>query len=320
MPTIALDRISEHHFISSWLDASNDKGKLLIVDLGMNAGEFAREMLRRYHHSRVVAVEANPRLASAVEQRPTLHCYNYAIGPENGPVSFGIDPDDSTVSSLNETGGSQTNIVVEGIHFADFVEKTHLENEVIDLLKIDIEGSELELFEQTPACFFTNVRQIAVEFHAFSNPDHLPRITKILARMRALDFHCVDFTTNFQDVLMVNKRPGLNQFRRIQMMEITLSKYVRGVKRKLARIGSRMTRLLKPIFLPIEIGAMTPALISIWRFNYYEPESETPYLRKTVLGTAARDAEIARFTQRDGGDELRISALLGRRSCPDPFP
>src|SRR5665647_198982 len=186
MPTIALDRISEHHFISSWLDASNDKGKLLIVDLGMNAGEFAREMLQRYHHSRVVAVEANPHLASAIEHRPNLHCYNYAIGPENGPVSFGIDRDNSTASSLNETGGNRTNIVVEGIHFADFVEKTHIDNEVIDLLKIDIEGSELELFEQTPACFFTNVRQIAVEFHAFSNPDHLPRITKIIARMRGL--------------------------------------------------------------------------------------------------------------------------------------
>ena len=67
-------------------------------------------------------------------------------------------------------------------------------------------------------------------------------------------------------------------------------------------------------------GGMTPGLISIWRLNYYEPESEKPYLRKTVLGTAARDAEIARFARHDGGDELRISALLNVRSCPDPFP
>jgi FkbM family methyltransferase len=236
MPTIVLDRISEHHFISSWLTASNDEGKLLVVDLGMNAGDFAHEMLRRYSKSRVVAVEANPQLTSAIKPRPNLLCYNYAITSGNGPVRFGINLFDSTASSLKATGAGCANVVVEGIRFSDFMRKACIERELIDLLKIDIEGCELELFEQTSAQCFANVRQICVEFHAFSNPEHLPRITKIIARMESLGFHCVDFTTNFQDVLMVNKRLGLGRFGPIEMRKISLARYVRGAKRKLTKL------------------------------------------------------------------------------------
>jgi FkbM family methyltransferase len=236
MLTIALDRFNEHHFISSWLSASNDKGKLLIVDLGMNVGEFSREMLRRYSKSCVVAVEANPYLASAIERRSDLHCYNYAIAPENGPVTFGIDPANSIANRINATGSNKENVIVEGIRFADFMQKARIDSEFIDLLKIDIEGSELELFEQTPAHFFANVRQICVEFHAFSNPEHLPRIAKSIARMESLDFHCIDFTTNFQDVLMVNKRLGLSRLGAVEMMKMFLMKYVRGAKRKFAKL------------------------------------------------------------------------------------
>jgi FkbM family methyltransferase len=226
MVSIAIDRVSEHHFISSWLRAGNDAGKLLVVDLGMNAGEFSREMLRRYSKSRVVAVEANPRLASAAESRSNLDCYNYAIAPANGPVTFGIDPDDSTASSLHAMGGNSEKVVVEGIRFFDFMQRARIEDEVIDL----------ELFEQAPARCFANVRQICVEFHAFIDPKHLPRIAKIIARMESLGFHCIDFTTNYQDVLMVNKRLGLSRLGPIEMMKMSLTKYVRGAKRKFAKL------------------------------------------------------------------------------------
>ncbi len=59
---------------------------------------------------------------------------------------------------------------------------------------------------------------------------------------------------------------------------------------------------------------MTSGLIGIWRLHYYEPEAEEPYLSKTRLGIAARDAEIVRFARHDGGDEMKISALLNLRS------
>jgi FkbM family methyltransferase len=236
MSAITMDRVSEHHFIGSWLEAGNDKGKLLVVDLGMNEGNFSREMLARYGKARVVAAEANPNLATIIPPPRGLHCHNFAIAPENGPVSFGIDPDNSTASSLNATGSNLKHVAVEGITFADFIRKTGIENDIVDLLKIDIEGAEIELFEQTPAHFLVNVRQICVEFHAFLHPEHLPRIAKIIAKMEALDFHCIDFTTNFQDVLMVNKRLALSRIGPVEIMKISLAKYVRGAKRKLAKL------------------------------------------------------------------------------------
>ena len=236
MSRITLDRVNDHHFISSWLEAGNDKGHVLIVDLGMNAGDFTGEMLQRYNKSRIIAVEANPQLASAMPPRTNLHCYNYAIAPENGPVTFGIDLENSTASALNATGDNSQKVVVEGIRFADFIQTARIENELIDLLKIDIEGAELELFEQTPSNFFTNIRQICVEFHVFLDPKQLPRVAKIIARMESFGFHCIDFTTNFQDVLMVNSRIGLSPLNPIEIMKMTLNKYLRGAKRKLAKL------------------------------------------------------------------------------------
>jgi FkbM family methyltransferase len=236
MLPIVIDRVSEHHFVSSWLKAANQHGKLLVVDLGMNAGEFSREIMRRYPTARVVAVEANPDLALAVRNSENLRCYNYAIASENGPVTFGIDRINSTASSLDLSNDHSETVTVEGIQFSDLLRRAEIDNEVIDILKIDIEGSELELFEQAADRILSSVRQISVEFHAFINPDHKPRISKILRRMTSLHFHCIDFTTNFQDVLMINKSLGLSRLNQYETAKLNVTKYARGLRRYTQRI------------------------------------------------------------------------------------
>jgi FkbM family methyltransferase len=236
MLPIVIDRVSEHHFISSWLKAGNEHGRPLVVDLGVNAGEFSREIMRRYPNTRVVAVEANPDLAFASRHSANLRCYNYAIASENGPVTFGIDRVNSTASSLDLTSDHSETVTVEGVKFSELLQRAEIDGEVIDMLKIDIEGSELELFERTADRVLSNVRQISVEFHAFINPDHEPRIAKILRRMTSLNFVCIDFTTNFQDVLMVNKSLGLSRLNQYAMAKLSLIKYARGLERKLAKV------------------------------------------------------------------------------------
>jgi hypothetical protein len=115
------------------------------------------------------------------------------------------------------------------------LQRAEIDGEVIDILKIDIEGSELELFERTADRVLLNMRQISIEFHAFLNPDHKPRIAKILQRMTSLNFHCIDFTTNFQDVLMINKSLGLSRVDQFNRTKLVLLKYTRGLKRILSR-------------------------------------------------------------------------------------
>jgi FkbM family methyltransferase len=235
MLPIEIDRISDHHFINSWLKAANTYGRLLVVDLGMNAGDFSREIIRRYPNARVVAVEANPDLALAGRHSANLRCYNCAIAPENGPVTFGVDRINSTASSLDLSGDHSETVTVEGVQFSELLQRAEIDGEVIDILKIDIEGSELELFERTADRVLLNMRQISIEFHAFLNPDHKPRIAKILQRMTSLNFHCIDFTTNFQDVLMINKSLGLSRVDQFNRTKLVLLKYTRGLKRILSR-------------------------------------------------------------------------------------
>lgn len=69
MRHIVLDRVAEHFFIGSWLEADTT-----IVDLGMNVGDFAYAVQRKYN-CRIVGVEANPALARKIRSSDRLTCF-----------------------------------------------------------------------------------------------------------------------------------------------------------------------------------------------------------------------------------------------------
>jgi hypothetical protein len=88
--------------------------------------------------------------------------------------------------------------------------------ENLDLHKLDIEGAEFDLIEQTPDDVWLRVSQITVEFH-----DFLPRFAgrglfkRARTRLEKLGFLCclMSFRTH-GDVLFLNQRRlklGMNQ-------------------------------------------------------------------------------------------------------------
>src|SRR4051812_3139009 len=101
---LALARIYEHTFIESLLSPRS-----VVIDLGMNKGNFAYEIQRRYG-CKVIGVEPNPALWSRIKQSERLRCYNYAITNEVGNVDFYIDENDSESSSLFPNNGNKVNV------------------------------------------------------------------------------------------------------------------------------------------------------------------------------------------------------------------
>jgi FkbM family methyltransferase len=223
---VIVERVRGHTLIGDWIGPASR-----VVDLGMNEGRFAAEMRARYG-CRVTGVEANPTLAARLRGNPDLQCFNLAIAPGRGDIDFFIDPDNSEASGLARGNASGARAVrVPGMPLGDFLRDQAIAE--VDLLKIDIEGAEIELLAETDPAVFAQVRQICVEFHIFLFPDHAPRVAAVLERLRGLSFFAIDFSRNWEDTLLVNQ--NLAPLSEIDKLSLLASKYRAGFGRMLRR-------------------------------------------------------------------------------------
>ena len=230
---LTVDRIRGHSFISDLIP----EGDGLIVDLGMNRGQFSSETQRRFG-CKVIGVEANPSLVQAIEPSERLRPLNYAVGDAAGEVSFYIDPLNSEASSLTPGPGARM-VSVPCISLPDLLRAEDIRK--IDLLKIDIEGAEIGLLRSTPAATLLLARQISVEFHAFLHPRSRPAIRSVLARLRGIGFIAIDFSRTYEDVLLINRHATrLSTWARASLL---VQKYKLGIRRKL---GSRLRAIPRP--------------------------------------------------------------------------
>lgn len=196
LPSVA--RFCQHTFIDSLLDANS-----VVVDLGANRGDFSGQTVNRWGCT-VYAVEPVPALFAQIEEHPKIKKFNYAISSTNQIVSLNLLPN-RCASTYRLFEESETAVVsVRGVTLETFL--TQNDVRVIDLLKIDIEGSELELFLALDPARFEQIGQITVEFHDFLFPAMRLTVEAVKRHIGARGFYCIPFSRDNTDVLFVNKR------------------------------------------------------------------------------------------------------------------
>jgi FkbM family methyltransferase len=202
-----IDRISQHAFLSRPLSSSST-----VIDLGGNQGEFCIPVAEKYG-CRVVVVEPVPELASKLAGRsPRITVLPVAAGAVDGVTSFNYDlARDKTGSAMDlEIVGSELpqesrrTIQVRVLSLESIVKKANAE--VIDLLKVDIEGLELDMLLAADASLLRRCKQITVEFHDYWYPQLRSRTEETKTRLRQLGFHMIRFTPNNKDVLFINEQ------------------------------------------------------------------------------------------------------------------
>jgi FkbM family methyltransferase len=199
LATGLIDQIREHTVLGRELGRDST-----VVDLGMNDGRFAREIHRKYG-CRVIGVEPNPQLAADFPPSDAIVCRNLAISPVAGTVKFQI-ADDNEASRIipdDMPADGETVVDVSSVPLRTFLAENGVAQ--VDLLKIDIEGAELPLFEGDDFESLRKVRQISVEFHTFLDPGQRPRVKQTIAKMKKSGFYCIDFSATWKDVLFVNQ-------------------------------------------------------------------------------------------------------------------
>lgn len=150
--------VSDHTFYSKKLYPSS-----IVLDLGANLGYFSKYITSKYQCQAFV-VEASPELFAQIDDTPLIHKYNYAVAGNDGFVTFyessNILAGNIVSPKSNSTGNT---FDVKSRTFASLLAEIGIKE--IDLLKIDIEGAEIELFDNINDQDLNCIKQLTIEFH-----------------------------------------------------------------------------------------------------------------------------------------------------------
>jgi FkbM family methyltransferase len=168
----------------------------IVVDLGANIGLTSLYYATLFPSAKVICVEPEPNnfdlLKTNCEQNG-LHwtCLQQAIGGSSGKAMLSRHYYANQHSVLSGTTNDKDAIEVEMIKMDDLIREQKIDT--IDLLKVDIEGAEYDLFAHCSA-WILKVKLIIVEIHPT-----LVDYNGVIKSITKHGFHYVKASSLFQD-------------------------------------------------------------------------------------------------------------------------
>jgi len=152
-----------------------------IIDIGANVGLFTQWALDRFgKDSSILAFEPNP---IAIQAFKKIHSHNEniflieaAVADKEGDIYLGIDPNNSTTSSIYK---KENQISIKAVTLADSMKQHGWLS--ADLLKIDIEGCEYDVINAMTEFPF---KHLLIEFH-----DNVGQLDKVLQKLKNEGYH-----------------------------------------------------------------------------------------------------------------------------------
>ncbi|HKI02157.1 MAG TPA: FkbM family methyltransferase [Thermoanaerobaculia bacterium] len=200
-----LASIHGHHLFAPGLASSS-----VVIDAGAHVGEFSREMVERFG-CLCYALEPVPELFGRIPEHPRVRRFPLALGGSDGEVVLHLsgNPQANSVhAAIAEGFGSRGTVVASLTSLERFLERIGVAEP--DLLKLDIEGSEIAVLESASDGTLRRIGQITVEFHDFLDGfrDGAP-IAALKRRLERAGFLCVVASRpggDHSDTLFINRR------------------------------------------------------------------------------------------------------------------
>lgn len=161
-----------------------------VLDIGANVGLFTEWCLDRFgNDTKILAFEPNK---DAIEAFKVLHkgkenveLIEAAVSSSNDPMILKIDPNNSLISSKEVRGGNfSESYEVPSVKLMDVLKERNIFK--INLLKMDVEGAEYEIFESLSDSDIQNYFDaFLIEFH-YNTED---KASDLLTRLENLGFY-----------------------------------------------------------------------------------------------------------------------------------
>ncbi len=200
------DKITFHQ-VFTYLHYDIDFGfePSLIIDAGANVGLASIYFKNRYPKAKILTIEPEKSnfslLSENLEKYEDIVCYENALSNEPGGVLEVIDNGSGNWGMVtlkegaNETG--QVLGTVNTITINDLIDEHNLE--VIDVLKVDIEGAEKELFSNNYERWLPITKILIVELH-----DRMKEGTSTSV-FNAVNKYSFDFDYQGENLIFTNK-------------------------------------------------------------------------------------------------------------------
>src|SRR5262249_5005802 len=151
-------------------------------DLGANVGQFSWAIAQGLD-CLCHAVEPDPELLAQIPAHPRIKTYGYAIAARRAPLVLHRSANRLAASITKNPFSTpdDSGVMVEGVDLKSFLE-LHVVGP-ISLIKMDIEGSEVEVLDSLSDEFLVSIPQISVEFHDFCNLTPADVVGRIVKRL-----------------------------------------------------------------------------------------------------------------------------------------
>jgi FkbM family methyltransferase len=166
------------YFVDNNLNFETENKMPVIYDCGANVGTCCLYFKILYPNARIKAFEADPKIFEYLERNiknnnlNNIQIYNKAVWIDEKGVQFSQEGADA--GSI--FGGSGESINIESIRLRDMI----IEETKIDMLKIDIEGAEVEVLTDCDGSLDC-VENIYIEYHSWKNrPQALHKMLRVL--------------------------------------------------------------------------------------------------------------------------------------------
>lgn len=216
-----IERVCGHSFLKDLLG-----NPAVVLDCGANHGDFSKWVAENCNVT-VYGFEPDPRLFPKLPALPNVHFYPVAVSGTISRVTLRLGEARCSTVCFSETPNQQT-AVVQSIRLDQFCQENSIKR--VDLIKMDVEGAELEVLTNLSDEFLRNIGQLTVEFHDFIQKADEPRIRNVISKLRKSGFFCVKFSHyDYSDVLCINTK--IHSIAWWQILHIYILKYLNGLLR-----------------------------------------------------------------------------------------
>jgi FkbM family methyltransferase len=198
---VSLVNVYTHSFFDDLIDPGGT-----VLDLGANVGNFAALITDRFP-CRCVAIEPAPSEFSQIPSSDRIQPHKLAVCGKRGEVVLNLTANSECNSLGRVPGHDYTDSVrVQAVTLDDAFRLVATNR--VSLLKLDIEGSEIDLLGTADAELLRRFDQITVEFHDAYDMTPRPVVRDTIRKVRDAGFRVFYFYRGVErhvDVLFVNR-------------------------------------------------------------------------------------------------------------------